>query len=120
YRPQEIQRRNSSASSECPACLMDRETRWWPQGYSHMARARRHAHVPRGRTVCRRDRALDEAAAEHARLPFGGVVEHAGLARRHAVLAVEEIDLDACPSPAQPRRLRRPGRAHLDEHLVPT
>src|SRR5215831_10149804 len=116
YRPNEIQRRNPSASS---VFLAGRETRWRPHGYSHTLRAGCHARLPHERNVRRRDRALDEAAAEHARLPFGGVVEHAGLARRHAVLAVEEVDFDARPSPAQPCRLRRPRGAHLDEHLVP-
>src|SRR6516164_333349 len=110
------ERGNSSASAAFPA---DRETRWGPHGYSHALRAGCHACVPHERNVRRRDRALDEAATEHARLSFGGVVEHAGLTRRHAVFAVKEIDLDARPSPAQPRRLRRPRGAHLDEHLVP-
>src|SRR5262249_18581577 len=67
-----------------------------------------------------RDRALNEAAAEHPRLSFGGIVEHAGLARRHAVLAVEKINLHAMCSPAEPSRLRQPGGAHLDEYLMPT
>src|SRR5262249_25537747 len=67
----------------------------------------------------RRHRALDEAAAEHARLAVGRVVERAGLPGRHAVLAGDEIDLDAAGAAAQPGRLRRPGGAHLDEDLVP-
>jgi hypothetical protein len=37
--------------------------------------------------------ALDEAAAEYARLTNAGVVKHAGLAGRNAVLAVHEINL---------------------------
>src|SRR6185295_167874 len=65
------------------------------------------------------DRALDEATAENARLAVGRIVEHAGLARGHSVLASNEIDLDALACPAQPRRLRRPGGADLDEHLLP-
>ena len=48
----------------------------------------------------RGDRAADEAAAEHARLALGRVVEHAGLAGRHAVLAVDQFDLDAARLPA--------------------
>ena len=47
----------------------------------------------RGRRRARRRR--DEAAAEHARLALGRVVEHAGLPGRHAVLAVDQLDLDA-------------------------
>jgi len=44
---------------------------------------------------CRsRHRAVDEAAAEHPRLALGRVVEDAGLSRRYALLAVDEIDLD--------------------------
>ena len=37
----------------------------------------------------------EAAASEHARLPVGRIVEHAGLPRRDAFLAVNEIDLDA-------------------------
>src|SRR5512144_3115282 len=79
----------------------------------------RHAGVVGVRRPRRRDRALDEAAAEHARLALGGIVEHARLARRHAVLAGDEIDLDALPRPAQPGRLRGPCGADLDEDLLP-
>src|SRR5262245_35395810 len=39
------------------------------------------------RHFCRRDCALDESAAEHARLTLSGIVEHTGLARRYSVLA---------------------------------
>src|SRR5437763_4284175 len=81
--------------------------------------ARGHARLPHGRDAGRGDRALDEAAAEHARLAFGRVVEHASLPRRHAVLALEQIDLNPVRSPAQPGRLWRARRAHLHEHLVP-
>ena len=66
-----------------------------------------------------RQRALDEAAAEHARLPVGRIVEHAGLSRRDAVLAVDQFDHDAAAAAHQPGRLRRAGRAHLDEDLAP-
>ena len=38
-------------------------------------------------------RAADEAAAEHARAAFGRVVEHAGLAGRDALLAVDQLHL---------------------------
>src|SRR5262249_62201981 len=81
--------------------------------------ARGQARLPHGRDAGCCDRALDEAAAEHARLAFGRVVEHASLARRHAVLALEQIDLHAVRSPAQPGRLWRPRRAHLDGPLAP-
>ncbi len=64
-------------------------------------------------------RALNEAAAQHARLTLRRIVEHTGLSGRDAVLAGDEVDLDAVGTAAQPRRLRRPGRAHLDENLVP-
>ena len=68
--------------------------------------------------VRRRHRALDETAAEHARLALACVVEHAGLPRRDAVLAVDQFDLVAAVRRAQPRRLRRPRRAHLDENFA--
>src|SRR5258706_10608753 len=80
---------------------------------------RGHARLPHGWKARCRDRALDEAAAEHPRLSFGCVVEHAGLARRHAVLTVEKIYLHAMRSPAEPSRLRRPRGAHLYEYLMP-
>src|SRR4029453_14145358 len=62
---------------------------------------------------------MNDAAAEHACLPVGRVVEHAGLPRRYAVLAGNEIDLDALRTTAEPGRPRRAGRAHAHEHLVP-
>ena len=49
-----------------------------------------------------RRRALDEAAAEHARCPDAAVVEHAGLAGRDALLA-----RDAVRPRSRPRRSRR-------------
>src|SRR5580700_2694156 len=62
------------------------------------------------------DRAGDDAAAEYARLTVGGVIEHTGLAGRHAVLAVDQFDFNfTCGTRAQPRGLRRAGRAHLHE-----
>src|SRR5262249_60155360 len=64
--------------------------------------------------------ALNDPAAENPRLSFGGVEEHAGLARRHAALDDEKIDLHAMCASAEPSRLRRPGGAHLDEYLMPT
>src|SRR5262249_57746559 len=64
-------------------------------------------------------RALDDAAAQHARLPLRRIVEHTGLPRRHAVLAGDEIDLDPARTAAEPGGVRRPGRAHLDVDLVP-
>src|SRR4249919_122394 len=86
---------------------------------SEPARGRRHAGVLRDGCSDCGDRALDEATTEHARLAVGRIVEHAGLAWGHSVLASNEIDLDALACPAQPRRLRRPGGADLDEHLLP-
>src|SRR6478609_6056393 len=83
------------------------------------ARGGRHAGVLRGGCSGCGDRALDEATAENARLAVGRIVEHAGLAWRHSVLARKEIDLDALACPAQPRRLRRSRGADLDEHLLP-
>src|SRR5258707_7265030 len=73
----------------------------------------------RARTRDRRvaGHALDEAAAEHAGLPVGRVIEYAGLARRDALLAGDELDLEVRPA-AEPGALRRPGRAHLDEDLA--
>src|SRR3982074_2567803 len=90
-----------------------------PGSQSGSARGRRHADVLRGRRSGRRDRALDGAGAEHAGLTLGRIVEHAGLARRHSVLAGNEIDLDAPACPAQPCRLRRPRGADLDEDPLP-
>src|SRR5690242_4255585 len=46
---------------------------------------------PRRRNRCAR--ALDESAAEHARLSRRRIVEHAGLAGRNALLAGNEFDL---------------------------
>src|SRR6516162_11246339 len=63
--------------------------------------------------------AADKAAAENARLPLGRVIENAGLAGRHALLALNEVDLNAGCAAAEPCGLRRPGRAHLHEHFVP-
>ena len=85
-------------------------------GY-RVSRRRRAARRAMRRAAARR--ALDEAAAEHARLALGRVVEHAGLAGRNAVLAVDQFDLDAAAAAHQPGRLRRARRAHLDEHLAP-
>ena len=41
-----------------------------------------------------RHRRADEAAAQHAGLPGAGVIEGTGLARRHALLAASELDLE--------------------------
>src|SRR5215831_19245881 len=62
---------------------------------------------------------LDEAAAEHPRLAPAGVVEHARLAGRDALFAVDQLDLDGTVRGTEPGRLRRPRRAHLDEHVAP-
>src|SRR5579871_7023085 len=82
----------------------------------HRPRTLRRA---RRRHVDRRRHALDEAAAEHARLAVARVVEHAGLAGRDTLLAIDQLDLDAARGGAEPSRLRRPRRAHLDEYLAP-
>jgi hypothetical protein len=67
----------------------------------------------------RRDRAGDDAAAEHARLALRRIIESAGLAGRHAVLACDQLNLDiAVNGSAQPRRLRRARRAHLHIDLA--
>ena len=52
--------------------------------------------------------------------PSGRIVEDAGLPGRNPVLAAGQFDLDlgACGGTAQPGRLRRPGRADLDENLA--
>src|SRR5882757_4782212 len=81
--------------------------------------ARRLAGLSQWQYLARRHRALNEAAAQHARLTLWRIIEHAGLARGDAVLAGDEIDLDAVSAPAQPSGLWRPGRSHLDENLVP-
>src|ERR1700712_3782501 len=80
----------------------------------HERRGFRHP-CPRQRIPC--GGALDEPAAEHARLSAGGGVEHAGLARRHALFAGDQFDFVAAVDRAQPRRLRRTRRAHPHEHL---
>src|SRR6266540_1530385 len=64
-------------------------------------------------------RALDESAAEHARLSRRRIVEHAGLAGRDALFAGNEFDLITAVDRAQPGRLRRARRAHAHEHLDP-
>src|SRR5260370_11152375 len=64
-----------------------------------------------------RGRALDESAAEHARLSRRRIVEHTGLARRYPVVAGDEFNLEAAVDRAQPGRLRRARRAHPHEHL---
>src|SRR5665213_533947 len=68
--------------------------------------------------VRRRYRALDKSAAKHARLALAMLVEDAGLPRRDAILAVDQLDLIAGASGAQPSRPRRPRRAHLDENFA--
>src|SRR5882757_1324227 len=67
-----------------------------------------------------RRRALDESAAEHARLPRWRIVEYASLAGRHALLACDQFDFITAFRRAQPRRLRRAGRTHPHEHLKAT
>src|SRR5437899_8105299 len=64
-----------------------------------------------------RCRALDEPAAEHACLPRGCIVEHAGLSRGYALFARDQLDFISAIGRAQPRRLRRAGRAHPHENL---
>src|SRR5450631_1832134 len=79
----------------------------------------RHRFIGSARAVGRRHRALDEAAAEHARLANAGVVKDAGLAGRNAILAVHEINLVTAVRGREPAGLRRPGRTHLHEYLAP-
>src|ERR1700733_1335474 len=64
-----------------------------------------------------RGRALDESAAEHARLARGCIVEHAGLAGGYALFAGDEFDFISAINRAEPRRLRRAGRSHPHENL---
>src|SRR5215470_16557324 len=78
----------------------------------------------RGRLIGRRGlgqgrRLMNDAATEHARLPFRRIVEHAGLSRRNTVLSGDQVDLDALCGAAQPGWPRRARRAHPYEHLVP-
>src|SRR3984957_13699451 len=62
--------------------------------------------------------ALDETAAEYARLAGSGIVEHTGLPRGNALLARDQFDFIAAVfARAQPRRLRRTGRSHPHENL---
>jgi hypothetical protein len=63
--------------------------------------------------------ALDEATAKHARLAARRVIEHTGLAGRHALFAADQFDFVAAIDRAQPGRLRRPRGANLDEDLQP-
>src|SRR5262249_36317141 len=71
----------------------------------------------RGRSL--RRGALNEAAAQHARLTRRRIVEHAGLARRDALLARDELHLVMAGRAAQPGRLWRARRAHAYENLEP-
>src|SRR5262245_59852394 len=64
--------------------------------------------------------ALDEAAAEHTRLPRWRIIEHAGLPRRDAFFAVDELNFVVTIDPAQPSRLRRAARTDFDEHFETT
>ena len=57
--------------------------------------------------------------AQHPRLPLARLIDDAGLPRRHALLAVDQFDLEAIRRPVEPARLRWPRRAHLDVHLAP-
>src|ERR1700704_1881055 len=74
--------------------------------------------IPRRRRLARRRRALDDTAAEHARLAGLGIIEHAGLTRRYPILTGDQLNLDAADAMSQPSRLRGSGRANLDEYLA--
>src|ERR1700758_462332 len=78
----------------------------------------RHWLLVQWRNIPCRDRALNESAAEHTRLPLAGIVEDTGLAGRHAMLAGGQFDLVAAIGGAQPRRLRRARRSHFYEELA--
>src|SRR5665811_542871 len=80
---------------------------------------RRHGFIGSMHPVGRRHRALDEAAAEYARLALAGIIKDAGLAGRNAVLAVHQFDLVAAVGGHEPAGLRRPRRTYLHEHLAP-
>src|SRR5882762_3979543 len=66
--------------------------------------------LPRGRTP-------DESTTEHARLSRRRIIEHAGLARRNALFAGDELHFITTIDRAQPGRLRRARRARAHEHL---
>src|ERR1041384_4567082 len=84
-------------------------TAYGRRGYSLV----RHAMVIR----CRRC-ALDETPAQHARLSFRRIVEHAGLTGRNAVFAVNQLDFTALNAVSQPGRLRRSCGTNFDEDLA--
>src|SRR5262249_57979059 len=96
-------RKNALASPAPPRGPGTRRPRWGP--CADFFAGRRHA--------------FDEAAAEPPRLAPAGVVEHARLAGRDALFAIDQFDLDGTVRGTEPGRLRRPRRAHLDEHVAP-
>src|SRR4029079_9458560 len=64
-----------------------------------------------------RDRALDEAAAQDTRLALARLIKNAGLSRRNAVLAIDQLNLaPACAVP-QPGSLWRARRTDFHEDL---
>src|SRR5262245_61132822 len=68
--------------------------------------------------ISRRNGALDEATAKHARLTVTGVVEHTGLAGRYAVFAIHQLDFAAIRSMSEPGCLRRTRRTDFHEDLA--
>src|SRR5665213_121453 len=79
---------------------------------------RRHGFIARAGVISLCHRALDEAAAEHARLALARIVENAGRAGRNAVLAVHQFDLVAAVGGPQPASLWRPANGGYEVELV--
>src|SRR5262245_57684059 len=72
-----------------------------------------------GTNIPRCNRALDESAAQHARLPLTRVIKDAGLAWRYTMLAIDQFHLATMCAMAQPGCLRRSRRPDLHEDLAP-
>src|SRR6185503_20004807 len=76
------------------------------------------ARVAGGTTIAGRNRALDESAAQHTRLPLTRIIENAGLAGRHAMLAIDQLNLATVCAVPQPGGLRRAGRPDFHEDFA--
>jgi hypothetical protein len=68
--------------------------------------------------IGRSDRTLDETATQHTRLSPARIVKYTALARRYAVLAIDQLNFAAVGAVPQPSRLRGAGRPHLYEDLA--